>query len=128
MNLEIYNKIFNKVRDYLTNNSAYAPYVVKGVPDKPKYPLVVFTEINNSTLSNTTRFEEVKDNYIYEFDIYASNKVDSNTEIAGITIAREIAGLIDNVMANGGAKRISSRPTPNVNKTLCRIVSRYNID
>ena len=35
---------------------------------------------------------------ICEFDIYAANKEEGSNKIAGMEIARELAGLIDEVM------------------------------
>lgn len=128
MDTNLYNKIYVKVKNYLTSKSSYSPHIVKGVPNKPKYPLVVFYEIDNFVKGNTTRFEETHDSYIYEFDIYATNVISGSAEIAAIAIAREVMGHIDKVMSNGGARRISARPVPNVNKTLYRIIARYIIN
>ena len=128
MNTVIYNTIYQRVKSYLSDNSLYSPTVVKGVPSRSKYPLVVVYEIDNYVSAYTTCFEETKDNYIYEFDIYAKNQTSGATVIASIEIAREIVGLIDKVMSNIGGKRAYVSPTPNIDKTLYRIVARYNLN
>lgn len=126
MNLDNYNYVFETVQSFLLANSSYSPHVVKGVPLRNKYPLVVISEVDNFILGKTTRFEETTSNFIYEFDIYANNKASGETQIEGIVIARELAGLVDNVMRGFKATRMYARPTPNIDKSLYRIVLRYN--
>lgn len=128
MNLNVLDKVFQKVKSHLISKSKYSPHIVKSVPLKPKYPLVVVSEIDNYEIERTTLNEEIIDGYIYEFDIYAANKEEGSNKIAGVEIARELAGLIDEVMKSGGAKRMFARPTPNVARTLFRMTMRYRIN
>lgn len=127
MNLDIYDKIYQILKSFLESESQYSPIVSKEeLRQFDRFPLVVITEENNAYLIGTTRFEETKSRLNYEINIYATDKKVGNKVIAKQAIARELSGLVDNVMGyNLRMIRRSCRPTPNTDKTIYRITMRY---
>lgn len=127
INLEIYDKIFNILKKFLTDESQYNPIVSKQeLRQTDKFPLVVITEEDNSYLTGTTRFEETKSRLEYEINVYATDKNINGNIVAKQEIARELVGLIDNVMSyNLRMTRRSCRPTPNLDNSIYRITIRY---
>lgn len=127
INLEIYDKIFNILKKFLADESQYNPIVSKQeLRQSDKFPLVVITEEDNSYLTGTTRFEETKSRLEYEINVYATDKNINGNIVAKQVIARELVGLIDNVMSyNLRMIRRSCRPTPNLDNSIYRITIRY---
>ena len=127
INLEVYNKIFNILKQFLADESQYNPIVTKQeLRQSDKFPLVVITEEDNAYLTGTTRFEETKSRVEYEINVYATDMKVGNQIVAKQEIARELVGLIDNVMSyNLRMIRRSCRPTPNLDKNIYRITIRY---
>lgn len=138
MNLDIYDKIYNILKTFLQAESKYSPTVSKQeLRQTDKFPLVVITEEDNSYLTSTTRFEETKSRLNYEVNIYATDKVVNETVnetviskvVAKQEIARELSGLVDNVLGyNLKMIRRSCRPTPNLDKNIYRITMRYRVN
>lgn len=127
INLEIYNKIFNILKQFLESESKYNPIVTKQeLRQSNRFPLVVITEEDNAYLIGTTKFEETKSRVEYEINVYTTDKNIGNKMISRQEIARELVGLIDNVMGyNLRMIRRSCRPTPNLDKNIYRITLRY---
>lgn len=128
MNVELYDKIYKILKDFLTAESAYKPIVTK-LPQKQsnKFPLVVITEEDNAYLEGTTRFEETRSKVDYEINIYTTDIAIDNKKISRLEVAKELKGLVDNVMnCNLKMRRRSCRPTPNLDKEIYRITMRYS--
>ena len=127
INLEVYDKIFKILKDYLVAESKYNPIVSKQeLRQSDKFPLVVVTEEDNAYLTGTTRFEETRSRTEYEINVYTTDTKVDNQIVAKQEIARELVGLIDNVMGyNLKMIRRSCRPTPNLDKNIYRITIRY---
>ena len=127
INLEVYNKIFNILKQFLADESQYNPIVSKQeLRQSDRFPLVVITEEDNAYLTGTTRFEETKSRVEYEINVYATDKSINNKMVSRQEIARELVGLIDNVMGyNLKMIRRSCRPTPKLDKNIYRITLRY---
>lgn len=127
INLDIYDKIFNILKDFITSESKYNPIVTKmELRQSDKFPLVVITEEDNAYLTGTTRFEETRSRAEYEINIYAVDKKFEDKIVSKQEVARELMGLVDNVMnCNLKMMRRSCRPTPNLDKNIYRITMRY---
>lgn len=128
INLEIYDKIFQILKKFLQEESAYNPLVSK-MPQKQsdKFPLVVITEEDNSYFSGTTRFEETRSKVDYEINIYTRDVAIDGKKISKLEVAKELKELVDNVMnCNLKMRRRSCRPTPNLDKDIYRITMRYS--
>lgn len=127
INLEIYEKVFNILKTFLQAESKYNPIVTKQeLRQSDRFPLVVFTEEDNAYLTGTTRFEETISRAEYEINIFTTDKNIDETIVSRQEIARELVGLVDNVMGyNLKMIRRSCRPTPNLDKNIYRITLRY---
>lgn len=127
INLDIYDKIFNILKDFVTSESQYNPIVTKmELRQSDKFPLVVITEEDNAYLTGTTRFEETRSRAEYEINIYAVDTKVEDKIVSKQEVARELMGLVDNVMnCNLKMMRRSCRPTPNLDKNIYRITIRY---
>ena len=127
INLDIYDKIFNILKTVLTTESIYNPIVSKEeLRQFDRFPLVVFTEGDNSYLLGTTRFEQTKSRLEYEINVYTTDKKVGDKIVSRKEIAKELVELIDNVMnCNLRMIRRSCRPTPNLDENIYRITLRY---
>lgn len=127
INLDIYDKIFNILKTFLTTESIYNPIVSKEeLRQFDRFPLVVFTEGDNSYLLGTTRFEQTKSRLEYEINVYTTDKKVGDKIVSRKEIAKELVELIDNVMnCNLRMIRRSCRPTPNLDENIYRITLRY---
>lgn len=127
INLDVYDKIYNILKKFLTEESLYNPLVSKEeLRQSNRFPLVVFTEEDNSYLTGTTRFEETKSRLNFEINIYTTDTKVENSIVSKKEIAKELIALVDNVMGyNLRMIRRSCRPTPNLDKTIYRVTMRY---
>ena len=128
MNIELHDKIYKILKDFLEAESKYKPFVTK-LPQKQsnRFPLVVITEEDNAFLTGTTRFEETRSKVDYEINIYTTDTVIGNKKISRLEVSKELKGLVDNVMnCNLKMRRRSCRPTPNLDKEIYRITMRYS--
>lgn len=128
IDLEIYDKIYNVLKSFLTENSQYQPIVTKEEHRQwDKFPLVVITEENNAYNLATTRFEETRSRANYEVNIFTTDIVKNNVKISKHEIAKELKYLVENVMGyNLRMKRTSCRPTPNMDDNILRVTMRYS--
>lgn len=122
MNINYYNYVYKCVDNDLQEKCTHKPNCVRGVPEKPDTPLVVVQEVNNPHTFTTTRLEETASLYQYEFNIFTKTRNKHNQDI---DIAREISACIDNTMRRLGCRRIFCRPTPNLDRSIYRIIMRY---
>lgn len=124
---DILTQVYTDIKDYLVGKSIYSPTVVKSMPKTPKYPLVIVKEINNDYKSGTFGNMETVDALGYEIEIYATDKTKSGANVTNNEIARELELLVDFVMSNYYCmRRISARPTPNIDITIFRVIMRYS--
>lgn len=127
MDLQIYDQIYKELSEYVAVHSAYSPSFHKGIPPKkPVYPIVVFSEIDNSYKGSAFNNIETRATLVYEVDIYAETKVYNGVPVSSIQIAREVQGWVDDFMSRIiKLRRNFARPAPNIDTTLYRVVLRY---
>lgn len=125
MNISFYDSVYQATKAYLNENCIYNPNCLRAMPGNPQTPLVIVQEVGNSHAYASTRFEETTSTLQFEFDIYAKTLTINKKRHESIDVAREIARQIDCVMAGFRCRRIYSRPTPNVDREIYRIVARY---
>lgn len=128
INLEVYDKIFHILKDFLQKESKYSPIVTKlSQMQSNKFPLVVITEEENTFLTGTTRLEETRSKLDYEINIYTTDMEINGEKVSKLEIAKELKGLVDNVMnCNLKMRRKACRPTPNLDIDIYRITMRYS--
>ena len=92
------------------------------VMSPPSFPCISLVEIDNAVFKRTLT-SEARENHVavvYEVNIY-SNKVYGKKEEC-----KEIAGFIDDVLAELNFRRIMLEPIPNMNDTtIYRMLGRY---
>lgn len=128
INLDVYDKIYHILRNYLQTESQFNPIVTKEAQmQSDKFPLVVITEENNSFSVGTTKLEETRSKVEYEINIYTTDTIKNNKTISKIKIAKELKELIDNLMnCNLKMRRTLCRPTPNLDINIYRVTMRYS--
>ncbi len=129
MNINLTNKVYDVLNEYLVTKSQYSPRVLrKALKQTEKFPVVVLTEINNIPIQQTTktRFRETVSNIYYEINIYARDMAVGIDTISNAEICNELKVLVDKVM-NGyfQFERTLCEPTPNLDNTVYRITLRY---
>jgi hypothetical protein len=121
----VQTSIYKNLRDYLTENSQYKPYVSTRIVEN-KNPLVVFEETRNEILERTTDYNNRTRIINYTINIFADDK----NEATSPTICRELAELVSNVMedyyhATGGV--IGNLPRYNDTSNTYQIQMRYTL-
>lgn len=129
INTDVYNEVFRVLKQFVKDNTDYDVYVTKlPLQQSDKFPQVVLTEEENSFNSGTTRGEETVSKLSYEVNIYAQDKVVNGDMKSRVDIARELVALVDNVMnCNYRMRRITCRPTPNIDINIYRMTLRYTV-
>lgn len=125
MNTSFYDSVYRAIKAYLDENCIYKPNCLRALPGNPQTPLVIVQEVGNSHAYTSTHFEETTSILQIEFDIYAKTLARNKERHESIDVAREVARQIDCVMTGFRCRRIYSRPTPNVDREIYRIVARY---
>lgn len=126
MNSNYYDLLFAEFKRYVQLYSLYSPTVLKKpMTASPKYPQVILAEISNSNDFITVDRRQVIDTIGYEIDIFSTNLVVEGATVDNLVICRELAHITDAFMFEQGFRRLSKTPTPTVDTTLYRIVSRY---
>ena len=130
INTEAYDIVFKALKDYINSKISYDAYITKmPIQSTDKFPQVVITEEQNEYNLGTTRMEETISSLSYEINIYTQDKVIDNTKKSRVEIARELMKLVDTVMnQHYGMRRITCRPTPNIDYNIYRITMRYAVN
>lgn len=121
--------LLSQLKKYITAQvePRYIPNVLKKpMGAQPKYPQIVLLKINNSNDTMTIDRRQVIDVLGFEIDIFTTNLIIDKATVNNDVICEELSELADDVMFYYGYRRISQTPTPTVDTTLYRIVSRYN--
>ena len=120
--IDIENKIFNdiatQVQLYFSDASIYSDAI-----DVPaSFPCVTIQEIDNSVYERSSDSSALENHarLTYEFNIY------SNLQSGKKSQAKDIQGIIDSVMEDFNFTRTFCSPMPNQDRTIYRIVSRYD--
>lgn len=122
MNLNLYDEIYEALKEYLKQNSVYKPYVYQIPPQKKKFPLVIVSEITNQNAEETIDGMETFDEIGYEIEIYCSPADIKETKES----ADEIASKVDYFMKRNKFSRITALRAPNIDSRIYRMVLRYS--
>lgn len=124
--MDYYDQLFMDYKVYMLANSIYAPTVLKKpMATNPVYPQVVMSEITNSDAITTIDRGQNISTLGYEVDTFSANKVIGGKTVDNMVICRELAKWTNKFMFQRRFKRVSQTPTPVIDTTLYRIVSRY---
>lgn len=126
MNQNLFNSVYKELKNHLEKNSNYNP-TVKTIPTGETYPLVVVEEVENSISSRTSCGIQTTSLIGIEINIYTKAKPIGTIKYANRTIAIELSNLVDEVLDKMyGMRRVTSKPTPNVDTTIYRKTMIYN--
>lgn len=98
-----YNNLFKELKEYLTNNSVYTPYVFKQEPESKLFPLVIVKNTSRVGTYTTLNYADVKYSFALQINVYAIDK----DGISGRTICEEITNNIENFFTNRYRMNIS---------------------
>jgi len=124
---ELYNQTYNELKTYIIANSIYLPTVLKDAPLQLNIsPLVTMSRPESTFADENLHKGEQKFNVTFEINIYVKTKEINGQTISKNIIAKELRGLVDEVMFNQyGMNRITDRPIPNLDDDVLRIFLRY---
>jgi hypothetical protein len=130
MRVEVFDELYDALKEYLAAESIYSPNIYKSTPpEKPVYPIVILQESGNDYRVGTFGNGETHSSLSYSVDIYTQNITQDGITQNKVAIAREIAGKVDTFLSKiVGLRRISSSPTANVDLNIYRIFSRYAVN
>ena len=127
---QFYDFIFNDLKEYISSNSKYNPYIFKKEPEEKLFPLVTIKDLSRNGSYTTLKYTDYRYAFALEINVYSL----SEKGIAGKTICKEVSDLIEryftekyrmNVTVNPNATNIDG----SVDKTLihvdCTLDTKY---
>lgn len=111
----VFDQIKTEVTTTFTNARMYGEYVA--LPES--FPCVTLVEADNSVYRGSLDQREEYALVMYEINIFTNTSTKK-------TDAKKIAHIIDEKMSAMGFTRIYRDQVPNVDRTIYRIVLRYN--
>lgn len=121
------DEVRNGLKQYLLENSAYAP-LVKTKASGDIFPYVVFEKSNDVEHASDNLRNTVISSLEFEINIYAKEKTIKNKKVSDRVIATEIEECIKSYMGGVlGYKRTYDKATPNIDTTVYRITMRYQV-
>jgi len=119
--IDIENKIFNDIATAIQAQFSSAVVYSEAVDVPSSFPCVTIEEMSNIVYKPSSDSSALENHarITYQFNIY------SNLESGKKTQAKQIRDIIDNTMSNYNFTRIMAEPMPNIDRTIFRIVARY---
>lgn len=127
INIDLYDEIFDYLSAYIKKDDTYNCIITKqSLQESNKFPLIVFTENQNSLYRADTTFRETLSSVYYEVNIYTKDKSVGGKKKYAMEIAKELSQQVDYVLGNKyKLSRTYCSPTPNIDNTIYRITMRY---
>jgi hypothetical protein len=121
--VDIENLVIDTISKALKASTSYAnTFVTSEYIDTPSsFPCVSIFEADNSSYRKT-QDNDLKDHHVhvmYEVNVYSNKTKGSKTE------AKKIMDIVDTAFINIKFNRTFRNPIPNKDKTIYRIVARY---
>lgn len=92
--LDVYSKLFKQYKEYINENSQFAPKILKKTPQSLTYfPTILMKETTNNTSVQTTNCQEFIDNLAYTIEIYTKDSNIGNTIYASDIVMRDLQYL-----------------------------------
>lgn len=114
---EIYNSLYQELKEYLTNNCKYNPYICKKEPNDKKFPIVIFKELDRDSIYTTLKYTDEIYYIYFEINIYSIQ----NSEISNISIANEITNQIEKFFKENYKIKVKvSYDVPNIDTSVYR--------
>ena len=119
---DVYDEIFKYAKTYITENSQYAPTILKDTPPDKKFPLIIIKQIRDDLYSENLDKTDQRFYLGYEIEIYAMNK----ENIAKQVITKELVKLTNDVFdEHYGMNRKFNKEAPNVDTDVFRWNMRF---
>lgn len=112
MDTSIFDFLYQELKEYArSDNFAYSVDVLPSYPTKPKYPVVIFSEIDNTRKEEYNTDRERVSRLAFRVDIYAKSIKCKEA----VFIGRDIARLLDRFLTKNGLRQLSfsSNDSPN---------------
>lgn len=123
-----YDNIFNEYKQFILDNSKYAPRVVKIATQTSTYfPIITCMLMDNPDDAITQKRIYTSSNYYFTIEIYAKEK----NGVASQVIIDELKALTIEFFSNKlGMRKTLDQPKPNIDTSIFRQVLNYqcNID
>jgi hypothetical protein len=128
VNIDLLNQVYKDVKTYVNEKSQYSPRVTqKNLRQSDKFPLITITEDDNANELASMKFIDTTDKLFFTVNIYAQDKAYGNVTYSNVGIARELATLVDDIMGQKyKMKRMSCKPTPNLDDSIYRLTMKYS--
>lgn len=119
--IDIENKIFNDIANAIQSEISNAVIYSEQIDVPSSFPCISMEEIANIIYKKSSDSSALENHarVSYEFNIY------TNLESGKKTQAKQIRDIIDSIMSSYNFTRIMAQPMPNIDRTIFRIVSRY---
>ena len=121
--IDVENLVIDTISKALKASTSYAnTFVTSEYTDTPSsFPCVSVIEADNYTYRKTqdNDLKEHHTNVMYEINVYSNKTKGSKTE------AKKIMEIVDSTMQNIKFTRTVKQAVPNKDKTIFRIVARY---
>jgi len=120
--IDVENLVVDTISKALKASAYSSTYVTTEYTDTPSsFPCVSIFEADNYAYQKTqdNDLKEHHTNVMYEINVYSNKTKGSKTE------AKNIMEIVDNTMQNNKFTRTVKQPIPNKDKTIYRIVARY---
>lgn len=118
------NRLTKDLIEYLQIDLQKYGCKVFNKPMGEEYPLVVVEQVEDSDMGLVDPTERIS--YVaFEINIYTQPKIIDGNVLNEIEVSEYIQDIIATKLGNLGMKRLSCRPTPNIDTTLYRVTMRY---
>lgn len=119
----IYETIFEELKNYLQDNSLYNPYVYKKEPNNKLFPVVVVKELFNESNYTTLKYTDE----IYYIDLEINIYAIQYNEVSNMTICNELTYLIEKFFKDNYKVKVNvSKDVANLDTSVYRnIVNVY---
>lgn len=119
--IDIENKVVNEIKTSLVNEFPDIKVYAEFIPEKATYPCVSVNEIGNYVAEQHRDNSSIENYANLSYEINAFSEGTNNK-----AQCKNIVENIDNTMLGLGFSRTSKTPIPNSDRSIYRIVIRYN--
>ena len=114
--------MFRYAKEYISQNSKYSPVIVKNIPQRKVFPVVIIKQIADDLYDENLDKTDQRFNIGFNIEIYAMNK----DLISKEKITRELVKLVNDVFdEHYGLLRASNQEVPNIDTDVYRWAMRY---
>lgn len=114
---KFYDFIYKDLKEYISINSKYNPYVKKKEPEDKLFPLVTIKENSRNGQYTTLNYTDYQYTFSLEINVYSLNKGKTAKE----TICKEVSDVIERYFKEKYRMNVKVNPNaPNVDSSVSR--------